>query len=139
MSAENSNPQCLRWQPWMFATTKFQHVGTLMHIYYSLKFPTSVLRKIKYSLFLLIVLFRVQKQPLRSVLSKTCSKNMQQIYSRTPMPKCDFNNLLWNFIEITLRHGFSTVNLLHIFRIPFLRTPLDGYFWELFQNLMNPI
>ena len=32
------------------------------------------------------------------------------------MPKCDFNN---NFIEITLRHGCSPVNLLHIFRIPF--------------------
>ena len=27
--------------------------------------------------------------------------------------------LLWNFIEITLRHGCSRVNLLHIFRIPF--------------------
>ena len=28
------------------------------------------------------------------------------------MPKCDFNG-------ITLRHGCSPVNLLHIFRIPF--------------------
>ena len=32
------------------------------------------------------------------------------------MPKCDFNKLLCNFIEITLRHGCSPVNLLHIFR-----------------------
>ena len=31
------------------------------------------------------------------------------------MPKYDFNN----FIEITLRHGCSPVNLLHIFRSPF--------------------
>ena len=29
--------------------------------------------------------------------------------------------LLCNFIEITLRHGFSPVNLLHIFRTPFLK------------------
>ena len=36
---------------------------------------------------------------------------MQQIYTRTPMP----------IIEITLRHGCSTVNLLHIFRTPFPR------------------
>ena len=64
------------------------------------------------------------------------------------MPKCDFNKvevflgkgglkicskftgehpcrsvisikLLCNFIEITLRHGCSPVNLLHIFRTPF--------------------
>ena len=31
-----------------------------------------------------------QKQPSRGVLGKRCSENMQQIYSRTPMPKCDF-------------------------------------------------
>ena len=29
--------------------------------------------------------------------------------------------LLCNFIEIALRHGCSRVNLLHIFRIPFLK------------------
>ena len=37
--------------------------------------------------------------------------------------------LLCSFIEIALRHGCSPVNLLHIFRTPFLRTPLDGCFW----------
>ena len=57
-----------------------------------------------------------QKQPSRGVLRKRCSENMQQIYRRTPMPKCD---LLCNFIEIALRHGCSPVNLLHIFRPPF--------------------
>ena len=35
-----------------------------------------------------------------------------------------------NFIEITLWHGCSPVNLLHIFRTPFSRTPLDGCFWN---------
>ena len=32
-----------------------------------------------------------QKQPPRCVLKKKCSENMQQIYRRTPMPKCVFN------------------------------------------------
>ena len=39
---------------------------------------------------------------------------MEQIYRRTPMPKCDFSKLVNNFIEITPRHGCSPVNLLHI-------------------------
>ena len=33
-----------------------------------------------------------------------------------------------NFIEITLWHECLPVNLLHIFRTSFLRTPLDGCF-----------
>ena len=56
-----------------------------------------------------------QKQPSRGVLRKSCSENMQQIYRRTPMPKCDFNKVALH----TLRHGCSPVNLLHIFRTPF--------------------
>ena len=39
--------------------------------------------------------------------------------------------LLFNFIEITLRHGCSSVNLLHIFRTPFLKnTPGKKSFWK---------
>ena len=34
-----------------------------------------------------------QKQPSGGVLKKRCSENMQQIYRRTPMPKCDFNKV----------------------------------------------
>ena len=30
----------------------------------------------------------IQKQPPRDVLKKRYSENMQQIYSRIPMPKC---------------------------------------------------
>ena len=33
----------------------------------------------------------LQKQPSRGALRKLCSENMQQIYRRTPMLKCDFN------------------------------------------------
>ena len=59
--------------------------------------------------------YNKQKQPFRGVFKKRCSENMQQIYRRTPMPKCDFNK------EIALRHGCSPVNLLHTFRTPFLK------------------
>ena len=78
-----------------------------------------------------IVLYGVQKQQPTGVLKKRCSENMQQIYRRAPMPKCDFNKaaLLCNFIEIALRHRCSLVNLLHIFRHLFLGTPLGGCFW----------
>ena len=70
----------------------------------------------------LIVLFSsFQKQPPRGVPRKRCSVNMQQFYRITPMPKCDFNKAASNFIEITLGHGCSPVNLLHIYRTPFLR------------------
>ena len=34
--------------------------------------------------------------------------------------------LLCNFIEIALRHGCSPVNLLHIFRTPFLKNSSGG-------------
>ena len=34
-----------------------------------------------------------QKQPPRGVPRKMCSENMQQNYRRTPMAKCDFNEI----------------------------------------------
>ena len=49
-------------------------------------------------------------------LRKRYSENMQHIYRRATMPKCDFDKLLCNFIEVTFRNGCSPVNLLHIFR-----------------------
>ena len=36
-----------------------------------------------------------QKQPSISVLKKRCSENMQQIYRRAPIPKCDFNKVVF--------------------------------------------
>ena len=35
----------------------------------------------------------IQKQPSIGVLIKRCSENMQQIYLKTPMPKCDFTKV----------------------------------------------
>ena len=46
----------------------------------------------------------MQEQPSRAVLEKKCSENMQQIYSRAPMPKCNFN-------KIALQHLFLGAHL----------------------------
>ena len=63
----------------------------------------------------------IKEQPSRGVSRKMCPKNMQHIYRRTPMSKCDFNKVVNNFIEITLRHACSAVKLLHIFRTAFYK------------------
>ena len=87
----------------------------------------------------------VQKQPSRGVLMKRCSENMQQIYKKTPMPKCDFNKVACNFIEIALRHGYLPVNLLYIIRTLFHQNtsgrllltvgPRPTIFWHYIFNL----
>ena len=88
-------------------------------------------------------------QPSIGVLSKRCPENMQQIYRRTPMPKCDFITLPMqkqpsrgvlrkrcsNFIEITLRRGCFPVNLLHIFRTPFPKITSKGLLLSYGYNL----
>ena len=74
-----------------------------------------------------------KKQPPRGFPRKRCFENIQQIYSRSPMPKCDFNKvalqIYWNFIYSPLRHGWSAVNFLHIFKHLLLRAHLGGCFW----------
>ena len=37
--------------------------------------------------------YNCQKHPPLGVLRKRCFENMQQIYRRTPMPKCDFDKI----------------------------------------------
>ena len=82
----------------------------------------------------IIGILKKQKQPPRGVFKKKCSENMQQIYTRTPMHKCDFNKVAKqsNFIDIALQHGCSSVNLLHIFRTPF---PKNTSWWLLLEKL----
>ena len=47
-------------------------------------------------------------------------------------------NLLSNFIEITFRYGCSSVNLLHIFRIPFYKSTNEGLLLDvLSENILN--
>ena len=43
-----------------------------------------------------------QKQPPRGVPWKKCSKNIQQIYRRIPMPKCDFDfSLTFSVVKLS--------------------------------------
>ena len=62
-----------------------------------------------------------QKQPPRGLPRKRCSEKMQQSCRRTPMPKCDFNKVAKQLYWVALRHGCYPVNLLPIFRTPFLK------------------
>ena len=81
--------------------------------------------------------FNSQKQPSKGFLRKRCSENMQQISRRTPVQKCDFNKvekLQSNFIETTLRHGCSPVNLLYIFRTSFSKNTSG---WLLLHIILN--
>ena len=75
-----------------------------------------------------------QKRPFRAVLRKSCPENIQQIYRRIPMPKCDFNKLFCNFIEITLWYGCSPVNLLYIFRIRFSKSTFGGLLLNFYKT-----
>ena len=55
-----------------------------------------------------------------------CCEDMQHIYRRTPMPKCDFNRfalqLYWNHTSAWV----SSYNLLHIFRTSFPKITFGG-------------
>ena len=72
----------------------------------------------------------MQKQLTRGVLRKRCSKNMQQIDRRTPMPECGFKK---SCKASLLKPHFAMSVLLKIWGIFskhfFLRTPLDGCFY----------
>ena len=48
-----------------------------------------------------------QKQPSRGILKNRCSENIQQIYRRTPMPKCYFNKVAMERFVIIV-NGFGT-------------------------------
>ena len=69
----------------------------------------------------------LQKQTLRGVLRKRCSENMQQVYRKTPMPKCNFNKVAKATL-LKLHFGMGVLLKIGcIFSEPlFLRTPLKG-------------
>ena len=54
---------------------------------------------------------------LEKVVPKICSK----FTGEHPCRSMISINLHWNFTETALRHGCSSVNLLHIFRTPFFK------------------
>ena len=41
--------------------------------------------------------YTLQKKTSGGVFRKSCSENIQQIYRRTPMQKCDFNKAALQF------------------------------------------
>ena len=80
-----------------------------------------------------------QKQPSIGVPIKICSKFLKICSKFTGEYLCrsvTSIKLLSNFIEITLRHGCSHVNMQHIFRTPFRKNTSGGLLLEIFpQNL----
>ena len=75
--------------------------------------------------------YKTQKQPPRGIPRKRCSEDMQQIYRRTPMLKCDFNKvasqIYWNRTSTwVLSCKFAAQFLEQLF----LRTPLGCCFWK---------
>ena len=69
---------------------------------------------------LLLIIFRSSRPELflRKGVLKICSK----FTGEHPCRSVISIKLLCNFIEVALRHGCSPVNLLHIFRTPFLKS-----------------
>ena len=64
---------------------------------------------------------RYTSSQLEVFLGKGVLKICSKFTGEHPCRNAISIKLLCNFIEITLRHGCCPVNLLHIFRTPFLR------------------
>ena len=68
----------------------------------------------------IISIYNCQKQPSIGVLIQRCVLRICSKFIRERLRRSATSiKLQGNFIEITLRHGRSPVNLLHIFRTPF--------------------
>ena len=61
-----------------------------------------------------------QKQPPRGLSRKGILKICSKFTGEHPCRSVISIKLLCNFLKITLQHGCSPINLLHIFRTPFL-------------------
>ena len=75
-----------------------------------------------------------QKQPPRGVPRKRCAEKCSKFTGEHQCRSAISIKLQNNFIEITLRHGCSPVNLLHIFRTPFLKNTSG---WLLVNYLLS--
>ena len=88
--------------------------------------------------------FKSQSQSSRGVLRKRCFENMQQIYSRTAMPKCDFNkvaqHLYWNHRVFSCKFAAyfqNTFSWEHLWRAAFeefFTFSFFNYFYMQFQK-----
>ena len=84
-------------------------------------------------------LLEIQKQPSRVALKKRCSENMQQIYRRTSISKCDFNKvakqLYWNQTSAWVLSCKFAAYFQNIFFWEYLRVAASGdRFQRLFFN-----
>ena len=59
-------------------------------------------------------------------LGKDVLKTCRKFTGEHPCRSAILIKLQIDFIEMTLWHGYSTVNLLHIFRMPFLKNTSRG-------------
>ena len=66
---------------------------------------------------------------LRKYFPQTCSKFTRE----HPYQSAISIKLLYNFIEIWLRHGCSPVNLVHIFRALFYKNPSGGLILKIYS------
>ena len=75
---------------------------------------------------------KLQQQLSRGVLRKKCSENMQQIYRRILIPKCDFNNVALQFYWNCTTTWVFFCKFWCIFSDDiFIRTPMEGCFcWQ---------
>ena len=75
-----------------------------------------------------------QKQPSKGVFRKRCSENMQQIYRRAPMPKCDFNKVAKHIFRTPFSMNISGRLLLnsnihmHLYLYRFLTFTSNGFY-----------
>ena len=76
---------------------KKTYIRCVCNIHYSMDLPMKMVSTDRHvsikKLMRMDERFKHIEQPSRGVLRKRYSGNMQQICNRTPMPKCDFNNV----------------------------------------------
>ena len=83
---------------------------------------------------------RTRSSPSEVFLGKGVLKKYSKFRGEHPCQSVISIKLICRFIEITLHHGCSSVNLLYFFRAPFLRKPRNGGFWRtliLFSHLRD--
>ena len=66
----------------------------------------------------------IKKQPSRGVPRKRCFENIQHVYRRARMPKCDFNKVANN----------NNNNFVRIFRKLFYKNTNEGLLSDMDQN-----
>ena len=90
--------------------------------------------------------WKPQKHMSRGDLRKWCSKNMQQIFRRAPMPKCDFNKVAKQFYWNHTLAWVLSCKFTAYFRTPFpmitsgrllLWFPSSIFQWTLFDGILS--